>query len=55
MAFIALSPFVVLSTADAQGRQDASPRGGAPGFVRVDGRAARCSSPTRRATTGSIR
>ena len=34
-AFIALSPFVVLSTADAQGRQDASPRGGAPGFVKV--------------------
>lgn len=37
VAFIALSPFVVLATADAQGRQDASPRGGAPGFVRVDG------------------
>jgi PPOX class probable FMN-dependent enzyme len=35
IAFIGLSPFVVLSTADAQGRQDASPRGGAPGFVRV--------------------
>jgi PPOX class probable FMN-dependent enzyme len=33
IAFIGLSPFVVLSTADAQGRQDASPRGGAPGFV----------------------
>lgn len=31
--FIALSPFVVLSSADAQGHQDASPRGGAPGFV----------------------
>ena len=31
--FIELSPFVVLSTADVQGRQDASPRGGAPGFV----------------------
>jgi len=31
--FIELSPFVVLSTADATGRQDASPRGGAPGFV----------------------
>lgn len=37
VAFIALSPFVVLATADAQGRQDASPRGGAPGFVKVDG------------------
>ena len=36
IAFIALSPFLVLSTADAQGRQDASPRGGVPGFVRVD-------------------
>ena len=33
--FVALSPFVVLSTADAQGRQDASPRGGVPGFVHV--------------------
>ena len=33
--FIALSPFVVMSTADAAGRLDASPRGGAPGFVRV--------------------
>jgi PPOX class probable FMN-dependent enzyme len=37
IAFIALSPFVVLSTADDQGRQDASPRGGVPGFVRPDG------------------
>jgi hypothetical protein len=36
IAFISLSPFVVLSTADAQGRQDASPRGGAPGFVQAD-------------------
>lgn len=38
--FIALSPFVVLATAGATGRMDASPRGGAPGFVRVhaDGR-----------------
>ena len=33
LRFIALSPFVVLSTSDAQGRQDASPRGGVPGFV----------------------
>ena len=37
LSFVALSPFVVLSTADAQGRQDASPRGGAPGFVHADG------------------
>jgi PPOX class probable FMN-dependent enzyme len=36
-AFIGLSPFVVLATADAAGRQDASPRGGAPGFVRLNG------------------
>jgi uncharacterized protein len=34
-SFIALSPFLVLSSADAQGRMDASPRGGAPGFVKV--------------------
>ena len=35
--FIALSPFVVLASADAEGRVDASPRGGHPGFVEVDG------------------
>ena len=34
-AFIALSPFVVLATADTEGHCDASPRGDAPGFVRV--------------------
>jgi len=34
-AFIALSPFLVLATADAEGRVDASPRGDPPGFVRV--------------------
>jgi PPOX class probable FMN-dependent enzyme len=33
--FIALSPFLVLSTAGSDGRLDASPRGGAPGFVRI--------------------
>jgi PPOX class probable FMN-dependent enzyme len=33
--FIGLSPFVVLATADREGRADASPRGGAPGFVKV--------------------
>jgi len=33
--FIALSPFVVLATTDAQSNTDASPRGGAPGFVKV--------------------
>lgn len=35
-AFIALSPFLVLASADAEGRNvDASPRGDAPGFVLV--------------------
>jgi PPOX class probable FMN-dependent enzyme len=29
------SPFVVLATADADGHQDATPRGGDPGFVHV--------------------
>jgi PPOX class probable FMN-dependent enzyme len=33
--FIAFSPFVVLATADADGRQDATPRGGDPGLVHV--------------------
>jgi PPOX class probable FMN-dependent enzyme len=33
--FIALSPFLVLASADAQGRVDASPRGGDPGFVKI--------------------
>jgi len=33
--FIALSPFVVLASANATGQMDASPRGGAPGFVKV--------------------
>ena len=34
--FIGLSPFVVLSTCDAAHAPDASPRGGEPGFVKVD-------------------
>jgi PPOX class probable FMN-dependent enzyme len=34
-AFIGSSPFVLVATADAQGRCDVSPRGGSPGFVRV--------------------
>jgi uncharacterized protein len=33
--FIALSPFVLLATADAEGRHDVSPRGGPAGFVHV--------------------
>ena len=36
-SFIALSPFLVLSTSNAAHQLDASPRGGAPGFVKVDG------------------
>jgi PPOX class probable FMN-dependent enzyme len=34
-AFIALSPFVVIASADAQGVPDVSPRGDLPGFVAV--------------------
>jgi PPOX class probable FMN-dependent enzyme len=34
-AFIALSPFLVLGTANADGRADVSPRGDPPGFVKV--------------------
>ena len=33
--FIELSPFVVLASAGADGAMDASPRGGAPGFVKA--------------------
>lgn len=33
--FIGQSPFLVLATVGADGRVDASPRGGDPGFVRV--------------------
>ena len=33
--FIALSPFVVLASANATGQMDASPRGGDAGFVKV--------------------
>ena len=34
-AFIALSPFLLLSTAGADGKGDVTPRGDAPGFVAV--------------------
>ena len=34
--FIGRSPFLVLGTADAEGNQDVSPKGGAPGFVMVE-------------------
>ncbi len=36
IAFIKRSPFIVLSTADAAGNQDASPKGDGPGFVVVE-------------------
>jgi PPOX class probable FMN-dependent enzyme len=41
-SFIAHAPLVVISTADADGRCDASPKGGPPGFVATldDGRVA---------------
>jgi uncharacterized protein len=35
--FITLSPFVVIASADVDGAMDASPRGGAPGFVKAQG------------------
>jgi PPOX class probable FMN-dependent enzyme len=34
-AFLELSPFATLATADAEGWPDVSPRGGDPGFVKV--------------------
>jgi len=34
-AFIRESPFVVMATADPEGRCDASPKGGKPGFIRI--------------------
>jgi PPOX class probable FMN-dependent enzyme len=34
-AFIARSPFVLISSADADGRMDVSPKGDPPGFVQV--------------------
>ena len=33
--FISLAPFLVIATTGKDGRVDASPRGGAPGFVRI--------------------
>ena len=37
LRFIALSPLVVVSSVDEAGNLDASPRGGEPGFVKVQG------------------
>lgn len=34
-SFLARSPFLILSTADADGNVDASPKGDAPGFVQI--------------------
>ena len=34
--FLALSPFLILSTSDTEGNLDASPKGDAPGFVLVE-------------------
>lgn len=33
--FIKTSPFVIISTVDQHGKLDASPRGGAPGFIHI--------------------
>ena len=35
ITFISKSPFIVLSTSNKNGKMDASPRGGNPGFVKV--------------------
>jgi uncharacterized protein len=35
--FVAMSPFCVLATSGSDGSVDASPRGGPPGFVRIEG------------------
>ena len=35
-SFIALSPFALLATSDLDHNMDASPRGGAAGFIKVD-------------------
>jgi PPOX class probable FMN-dependent enzyme len=35
LSFIGLSPFVVLASGSQEGQMDASPRGGAPGFVKA--------------------
>lgn len=34
--FIRKSPFLVLATADADGNEDASPKGDGPGFVMIE-------------------
>ena len=48
--FIALAPFVLVATADADGNCDVSPKGGSPGFVQVldEGRLAIPDAPGNR-------
>ncbi len=46
-AFIALSPFCVVSSAGPDGTQDVSPRGGVPGFVQVSEDGANLHLPDR--------
>ncbi len=46
-AYIALSPFCVVSSAGPQGAQDVSPRGGVPGFVQVSDDGANAYLPDR--------
>ncbi len=36
IAFVRRSPFLVIATADADGNQDASPKGDTPGFVAIE-------------------
>ena len=48
--FIALSPFYVISSARADGRSDASPRGDPPGSLATCWTTRRCCCPTGRET-----
>ncbi len=51
--FIAMSPFLVISTANAEGKADVSPRGDPPGFVHIVNDRS-FVIPDRPATTGLI-
>jgi len=50
-AFLAASPFLLLSTSGADGRIDVSPRGDEPGFVRESRTRGRSSCRSATATT----
>ena len=52
-AFIGLSPWATLATADADGFPDVSPRGGESGLRRASSTTAGWRCPTGRATTAS--